>query len=369
MTVHPTRICLVCPSLKAGGMERVMSDFANYLASDPMCEVHLILFSDVERFFAIAPDISTHVLDSGGANRLFTALGMYRRLRSILRSLRPRAVLSFGSVYNSFVLLAALGLNLRVFVSDRSNPYRNTQFRLRRDPVARHDGVLQFFLRKWLYRNTAGIFVQTETARRIEASNSRHKNILIFANPARPIDTSSEVRRKNVVLNIGRFVDTKNQLELIEIFARVRFGDWQLVFLGDGPNKEIAEQRARDLGLEERISFPGNVVDVERFILGSEIFAFTSVSEGFPNALLEAMSGGLACVSYDCVAGPSELITDGENGYLVPVGDKESFSEKLLRLMKDSSCRISIQEKARNSVTNREASRVYAVVKQELLRI
>ena len=121
--------------------------------------------------------------------------------------------------------------------------------------------------------------------------------------------------------------------------------------------------------MEESVSFPGNVVDVDKFILGSEIFAFTSVSEGFPNVLLEAMNGGLACVSYDCVAGPSELIEDGENGYLVPVGHKEVFSERLLNLMKDSNCRSSMQVKAQRSVKSREASRVYPAIKRELLRI
>ena len=362
------RVCLVCPSLKAGGMERVMSDFANYLSQDSMCDVHLILFSDADRFFQVSREVSTHILDSRGTSQALNFVKRYRDLRSTLRRLQPKAVLSFGSVYNSFVLLAALGLKLRVYVSDRSNPYRNTEFSFRRDPIKRHDGPVQFILRKWLYRKAAGILVQTEAARAIERSFSNHPNILLFPNPVRPITHREELRRQKIVLNVGRFIDTKNQFELIEIFAKVRFGDWQLVFLGDGPNATIAQQKAKDLGMEGSVAFPGNVVDVERYISSSEIFAFTSLSEGFPNALLEAMSGGLACVSYDCVAGPNELIDDGKNGYLIPLGRRDIFSERLLRLMEDPHFRRSMQAKAQSSVKNRQASRVYSEVKRELLR-
>ena len=164
-----------------------MSDFANFLARDPMCDVHLILFSDAERFFQVSREVSTHILGSRGTIQTLDIVKKYRDLRSILRRLQPEAVLSFGSVYNSFVLLAALGLKLRVYVSDRSNPYRNTEFHFRRDPIKRHDGPLHFILRKMLYRRAAGILVQTEAARAIERSCSNHPNIVLFPNPARPI--------------------------------------------------------------------------------------------------------------------------------------------------------------------------------------
>ena len=110
---------------------------------------------------------------------------------------------------------------------------------------------------------------------------------------------------------------------------------------------DSVRQKVFAYGLSSNVEFCGNVRDVDKYILGSEIFAFTSLSEGFPNALLEAMSGGLACVSYDCVAGPSELIHDAESGYLVPQGNKALFATRLRELMDDAGLRRRIQEAAK----------------------
>ena len=191
-------VCLVCPSLKAGGTERVVAEFANFLAGDLTCDVQLILFSDVDSFYTLSDRVSVIALDSAHKSERLSTLRKFGRLRSTLKCLRPSAVLSFGCVYNSFVLVAALGLGLRVYVSDRSNPYRNTEFRLRRDPLKRHDGPIHYFLRKWLYPKAAGVLVQTEAARTIEQTFSSNRNIVMFPNPTRPIRYSNSSGRRNL---------------------------------------------------------------------------------------------------------------------------------------------------------------------------
>ena len=83
----------------------------------------------------------------------------------------------------------------------------------------------------------------------------------------------------------------------------------------------------------EKIILAGTQKDVESYLLRSRIFAFTSSSEGFPNVVGEAMSAGLPVVAYDCVAGPSDMVVNDRNGYLIPLFDKGAFGVKLKYLM------------------------------------
>ena len=85
--------------------------------------------------------------------------------------------------------------------------------------------------------------------------------------------------------------------------------------------------------LRDHIKLVGEQKDVEFYYKLADIFVFTSSVEGFPNVLGEALSSGLPVVSYDCIAGPADMITNGENGFLIPVFDDEQFSQKLLYLM------------------------------------
>jgi len=104
------------------------------------------------------------------------------------------------------------------------------------------------------------------------------------------------------------------------------------------------------LGAEAHIRFEGFQSDVNTYYRESKIFAFTSSSEGFPNVVGEALAHGLPVVSYDCTAGPSEMIADGGNGFLVPVFDDSAFCDKLALLMTDESLRTRMSENATRSI-------------------
>ncbi|HSH51551.1 MAG TPA: glycosyltransferase, partial [Bacteroidales bacterium] len=111
-----------------------------------------------------------------------------------------------------------------------------------------------------------------------------------------------------------------------------------------------------------------NVVDIDHYYRKSEIFAFPSLSEGFPNALAEGMKASLACIAYDCVAGPSELIEDGKNGFLVPVGKKNFFKKRLKELMINEKKRERFQNVAAPSIEKLNKEFVLENLKQELIK-
>jgi GalNAc-alpha-(1->4)-GalNAc-alpha-(1->3)-diNAcBac-PP-undecaprenol alpha-1,4-N-acetyl-D-galactosaminyltransferase len=146
------------------------------------------------------------------------------------------------------------------------------------------------------------------------------------------------------------------------MFASLASDDWDLVILGDDAQSQTHRARlealAGSLGVAERVSIMGTVEDVEDYYRRASIFAFPSSSEGFPNALAEAMAHGMSCVSYDCCAGPGDLITEGETGYLVPVFDDAEFADRLERLMSDRGLREEMGRKAKESMKAFAAHRI-----------
>src|SRR5690606_22940547 len=108
--------------------------------------------------------------------------------------------------------------------------------------------------------------------------------------------------------------------------------DWALHIIGDGVNRNAYESLIKSLNIEHKVKLLGNKTNVDTYYNESSVFVFTSRFEGFPNALTEAMYFGLPSISTDCPSGPSELITDGYNGFLISVEDQQALEVQLKKL-------------------------------------
>lgn len=323
------RICLVIPSLQAGGMERVMSELANYFCQQSETEVHLVLYGlKRDIFYAISDKIIIHspVFEFDNRKRLWHTFQTLWFLRNKIQELQPLAVLSFGEIWNNFALLACKGLPYPVYVSDRCQPDK---------PLSR----LHERLRKWLYPRATGIIAQTEKAKEIYSNLFQHPNIQVIGNPIRDITSDPSVKKENIVLSVGRLIKSKHHDELIRLFVRLNKPGWKLIIVGDDALKQqnrVKLQALIDkLGATKQVILAGTRCDVEDFYRKSKIFAFTSSSEGFPNVIGEAMSARLPVVAFNCIAGPSDMINDGKNGFLVPLFDYTAFENRLKQVMED----------------------------------
>lgn len=338
------RICLLIPSMHTGGMERVMSELAAHFCQKPESDVHLVLYGiNREIFYTLPENLTVHRPPFAFDNnkRLLSTLKTLWFVRQTVRRLNPDSVLSFGEYWNNFVLLALYGLRYPVYVSDRCQPDKSL-------------GRVQDRLRKMLYPKAAGVIAQTIHAKRIYESMYRQPNITVIGNPIRSIAPQATVEREKIVLSVGRLIATKHHDELIRLFVRVRRPDWKLIIVGDDAIKQQNKRRLQalieELGATDCVELAGKRNDVENFYLRSSIFAFTSSSEGFPNVIGEAQSAGLPVVAFDCIAGPSDMIQDGQNGFLVPLFNYELFAERLAALMDDAALRQRMGQAAQQSI-------------------
>ena len=346
------KICCCIHSLSPGGMERVMSELVNGFMRNHGAEVHIILYG-IERtvFYDIDERAVIHRPPFVFTNkhRTWCTLKTIQYLRKEIKRIAPDTVLSFGNYWNSLVLLATRGLKYPVYVSDRSSP-------------AKDMGRFQNKLRDLLYPKATGIIAQTSKAKEYYDKLFTQNNYAIIGNPIRNIVIPDNNQREKIIVSVGRLIKTKHYDRMIKLFAELNRPDWNLVIVGgDAQNQNnMAKLQAQlaEMGNPENIELAGTQKDVERYLLRSSIFAFTSSSEGFPNVVGEAMSAGLPVVSYDCVAGPSDMIVDGENGYLVPVFDDELFKQRLQELMDDETKREAMGKKAKELIRQFEVEKI-----------
>lgn len=333
-------IAFLIPSLSSGGMQRVMSEIVSYGVRSTNNEIHLIIYGkNPEIFYSIPAQVIVHrhnLCYRSDSLRVFYTFQTMKYIRSKVKKINPDTILSFGEIWNNFVLLSLTGLKYPIFISDRSKP--GIQL-----------GGFQSFLRKHLYRYAAGYVAQTRFAAEIAVNDYLLKNIEIIGNPIRGFH-HKVVKRKNVIVSVGRLISSKNHDKLIKLFASLRLDDWKLIIIGGDSNRQNNYEKLTalivELKMQDRIILTNTIKNVDDFLRMSSIFAFMSDSEGFPNALGEAMSAGLACIAFDCTAGPSDLIEDGKNGVLIPLFDYEQYKNKLLELVNNQKMRQQMGENA-----------------------
>ncbi|MFL6448762.1 MAG: glycosyltransferase family 4 protein [Bryobacteraceae bacterium] len=154
-------------------------------------------------------------------------------------------------------------------------------------------------------------------------------------------------RQQNTVrlLMAARFVDQKDQSTLLRALAAVH-GPWQLTLAGDGPTRRTVEQLSKNLGLENRVHFVGNIGHVEQLMAEADIFVLSTCYESLPLSIIEAMRAALPVIATD-VGGISELVTDGVTGHLAPLKDDSALREPLVRLIESREDRIRMGQNGR----------------------
>ncbi len=377
-------------SLRKGGAERVMSNLADfffeqgykvtlvttYLALDEYEVAHAAwrrVPAGAEGAELVADTEENDVWvdprggEKGGIDRVFSALlrseqkgRIYnlrmrsKKLRRIWEELSPDLILSFIGKNNIMALSTVGNRNIPVVVSVRADPV------MEYDSLGLRAGMLASFGR------AAGIIVQSEGAKKYFPPYIRKKCVILpnSVNQSFIRERFKGEREKTIVM-VGRLDENKNQAMVMRCFARIRekgFADYRLVIYGDGPDRLKLTHYAEKLGLGSSIEFRGMVAHVAEHIEKASLYILASNQEGMPNSLIEAMALGIPCISTDCpCGGPADLIVNGVNGLLVPVGDEKEMAKAMKRILRDREFAntlgenaSALKEKYSPEVTNRK---------------
>ena len=179
------------------------------------------------------------------------------------------------------------------------------------------------------------------TADEKEASWGNNPKVAVIPNPARVLLNHSESFNQRSIIAVGRLEAGKNYASLIRAFSALapRFPDWSLSIFGEGTLRNNLQAQIRGLGLDNRVFLPGFNVDMESCFVKSSIFVHTSLYETFGLVILEAMGCGLPAIAYDCPYGPRSIISNGIDGFLVPLNDEKALVSSMSFLMENESLR------------------------------
>lgn len=335
------KIIFLIPTLSIGGGERVVSELS--LALPDSIEKIIVLFKNEVFYPYKGKLISLNLsLSNGFLFKIYYFLKGFYQFKKIVKKENPDYIISFGFPADLMSLLAS---SSRTLVAVHSLWSKS------------HGGVVEKNLIKLFFNKAKKIICVSKTAADdlIENFNIKEEKIKIILNP---IDTEKIQKQANlpielehreifdnpVIINMGRFSEEKNHYFLIKTFKEIKnnIKTAKLVILGEGEKRMFLEQLIKDSGLEGSVYLLGLQENPFKFLARAKVFVLSSLREGLPCSILEAMACGLPIISTDCKSGPREILaprTDiksqakdieyAEFGILTPANSSADSRKKL----------------------------------------
>lgn len=333
-------------NIKQGGISKSISHLTENLVNNGFDVTILFLMEEHDDFFPIDKRVNKIYIDA--FNTPYFKRTHQLNTKGILKG-KVRKLVNYGYDYGSYqVLTNWINANHQNYDKIITCWYKLSTYlsyteaakkTIAWEHISHTIGGLIFFnlLRK-RYKKLYGIITLTDDSKKFY--ENLHQNVYKIPNIIGDrfenfqLDTQ---KKENIILLASRLDPEKNVKEFIEIIKEVNLpSDWQVQIAGAGFITEEVKEHAKSLNCNN-IQFLGVVSSDKMLELYSKtkIFCMTSLKEGLPTTLIEAVFCGNALISYDCPTGPSEIVND-QNGFLVPLRDKQVFKEKLDFLVKNS---------------------------------
>lgn len=340
---------LLITGMVMGGAERVMATIANELVERGN-EVILVTMREPKSAYRLDKRVkfigANGILEaqSGIKRRLQLLVSGVKGVRFYIKQLKdnnPDIVISFLTNTN----LMAVAVNklylkdIPVIISERADPKFRGKFMRR--------------ICEWIYPKSSCIVCQSNTVGKYFKEVNEKATIEVIPNPINEECISYKVptKRRKIIVAVGRLSEQKNFQLLINSFNLIKdeFKDYSVEIFGQGPEKENLLCLIRELDLEDNVRLMGIKDNVMKSVYDASLYVMPSNFEGFPNALIEAMASGLPVICTDFPTGTArEVIEDGINGYIVPVGGEKEMAGAMKSILLNSS----LQEKM--SIENRK---------------
>lgn len=334
-----SKILFVIQTLNKGGAERVVSNLSKEFVNLGH-EVKIILFNNQISYDYGGAIISLQLPASKNyLIKFFRLFQRIARLKKIFNQENPDFIFSFMESCN----FASILTGKNVVISVRNNPNKFT--------------LIQRFLIQILYKfkNVLAVVCVSKEIENILKNNYKIGNLVTIQNPI-VFDNSYKIKEdlsnfKPFILAVGRLHTQKNFQMLINAYAKTKAkNETKLLILGDGNLKNELNLLIQKLNLQQKVFLLGLKDNIKDYYLQCEIFILSSLYEGFPNALIEALSNNSACIVTDCPTGPSEIITNLQNGILIENNNEKAMSEAIDKLYFDKEMLDKIRHNAKNSI-------------------
>jgi len=253
-----------------------------------------------------------------------------KKLKNTINSCKADVIISFLNTISPEILFSQWRSKTPVIVSERSNPYMEWKKR----------GWLDKLKWKVSYRRANKIvyqFTNFEPFFKHAYKNNKTCVIpnMIFGDSEDVIIDEKGLNHPVRFAALASLSPVKRIDMMVDMFASLlnKHPQIELNIYGDGPKRTDLEQQVAQLGIQNHVHFHGHILNTHENLCKNDILLMTSEREGFPNAVLDGMKAGLPTVMFRCHEGLSELVVDGENGFLIEQDNKQAFVEKLDYLM------------------------------------
>lgn len=361
------KVMIVCVKLCGGGAERVAAVLASGLAE----RGHDVTITYIKRGneYEVSPKVRHYILNSflpdtnNGPfvtkvwHKILKRVAWFKIIKNALKDNEPDVVVSIMR-YFSIPLLWYCHGRVPLIFSEHTNFNDKVKSNLHQSwqrPIAK--------IKSWIYRFDRNHLIKYADAVTLLTNydnvfvGERLKNKVVLPNPLTfPPICNEEYeslfpKRKNI-LSCGRVTDwrIKGFDNLIRSFSLIAgsYPDWDLDIAGASDNVSLnyLKELTKELGVEDRIHFLGYRKDIVDLMKSHSIYVLSSRHEGLPMSLTEAMANGMACVAFDCISGPNEIILDSIDGVLAENQDNEKLAGKISLLIENEGLRYEIGHNA-----------------------
>ncbi len=326
------KICFLTTTLEGGGAQRVMVNIANCFARDGY-ETHIICFvaKNTPIIYQLDPHIVLHNLPRGYSKNDRILKRCVRMLTDLIRVIDPDVMIPFLMPVTAYSYKVAKRLGVKIIVSERNDPNITPT-----DPFWKKQ-------RDYIFKHADGCIFQTVDALEYFGRETI-ANYSIIKNPIELTGVRTDMvlasNRTHRIVCVGKYEPQKNLDFLLEIFSEFvkQYPDYHLEIYGNDfhGHRLTLQQKAISMGLEHNVHLHLAKPDVLNLIYDARMSVLPSKYEGMPNALIESVSIGIPSIASDCPAyGGRQIITSGENGFLLEVDDKKAFVEHMCKIASD----------------------------------